>query len=103
MASQVLPAIAFADITSAAANASKNVSVFTQSGGAGNVYVNGTFVGTYDVEVSVDNTNFSPAHTGKTVPGVWALPAGAIFSRVRVTAFTSGTVKSQVGGTVRLS
>lgn len=89
---------AMANIGSAAANAAINVSDICSPGSVGNVAVTGTFVGTYDVEVSGDGTNFAPAHTGKTVPGVWALPLGSIRARVRVTAFTSGTVASHAFG-----
>jgi len=61
------------------------------------IQVFGTFVGTYDVELSIDGTNFSKFATGKTAPEFIALPA-ARKARLAVTAFTSGAIKWRVGG-----
>jgi len=61
------------------------------------VQVFGTFVGTYDVELSIDGTNFSKFATGKTGPEFLALPA-ARKCRLAVTAYTSGTIEWRVGG-----
>jgi hypothetical protein len=67
------------------------------------VQVSGTFVGTVTFETSVDGTNFvatgvTPAAGGAavstaTAPGLWNLtPNGVTQLRVRVSAYTSGTI-----------
>ena len=61
------------------------------------IQVFGTFVGTYDVELSIDGTNFSKYSTGKTAPTFLDIPA-ARKARINVTAWTSGTIEWRVGG-----
>ncbi len=61
------------------------------------VQVFGTFVGTYDIERSLDGTNFNIDTTGETAPGLFDVRACKQI-RLNVTAYTSGTVEWVVGG-----
>lgn len=62
--------------------------------------VGGTFVGTYDVEVSFDGSVWvpHPDHNGETAPkaGDVAIPIKQV--RINCTAFTSGTLECHVSG-----
>ena len=69
------------------------------------IMIGGTFVGTYSVEGSVDGTTFaamSDIHgnslAGLTAPTTRQLPVGLNAVRVNCTAYTSGTIESDVGG-----
>lgn len=56
------------------------------------VQVAGTFVGSLDVEVSLDGgNNFFVSLTGITGPTIKSIPEPATHIRVNVTAFSSGT------------
>lgn len=66
------------------------------------VMVGGTFVGTYSVELSFDNGATwvpHPDHTGETAPKVCVIGMRAQQVRVNCTAYTSGTLESNLGGT----
>jgi hypothetical protein len=62
------------------------------------LYINGTWVGTVQPEVSADGTNFNAVGSALTAPAIVALPKTAKQVRLDCTAFTSGTIESQVGG-----
>lgn len=69
------------------------------------VAVTGTFTATYSIEGSIDGTNFAAASdihgnslAGLTAPTAVQMPAGYKQLRVNCTAFTSGTIESDVGG-----
>lgn len=64
------------------------------------VMVYGTFVGTYDLEVSMDGTNFvqHPTHNGLTAPAILAVGMPCKSVRLNCTAFTSGTISAEAAG-----
>jgi len=83
-----------ADLTSQAAN------VGVQCGDleVAAMWVVGTFVGTWQMQISPDNTNWIDEGSSDTVPGRVVIPADAQFARIDVTAFTSGTFESLITG-----
>jgi hypothetical protein len=86
--------VALANITSAAANAAVGVTDFEDA----TLFVTGTFVGTYEVYESGDGTNFAPTYSANTAPEAFALQRGTSHVKVNCSAYTSGTIKSHVGG-----
>lgn len=85
---------ALADLTATGTNTGVNCGDF----GEADMYVNGTFVGTVQVEASADGTNWSPVGSPVTAAAIVPLPASAKLARCHCTAYTSGTIKSQIGG-----
>lgn len=61
------------------------------------LWVNGTFVATVQPEASADGVTFAPIGAALTAPAVVSIPATAKKVRLDCTAFTSGTIESQVG------
>jgi hypothetical protein len=64
------------------------------------VFVGGTFVGTYQVKVSHDGTNFVQYGSNLTAPGVVEIKIPVKMVRVDCSAYTSGQGVASVGGTV---
>lgn len=81
--------ILLADVGSATNNAGVGL-----DGDDFDMYVQGTFVGTVQLEISADGTNYVPEGTAVTVPDRIAIPNSAQFARIDVTAYTSGTIES---------
>ena len=81
--------LALADVGSATNNAA-----ITLDGDDFDLWVQGTFVGTIQPEISADGTNFVALGSTFTVPTRVAIPNSAQFVRIDVTAYTSGTVES---------
>ncbi len=67
--------------------------VFTHSYVRTGVQISGTFVGTVQVEVSNNGTDWSPYGTALTAPGVVEVTQPCEQVRARCTAYTSGTIK----------
>lgn len=93
--------IALSDLTGTGQSTAANVSDLDVL----HITVGGTFVGTYTVEGSTDGTNFAAivdinanSLTGLTAPTTAQLPAGLRSVRVNCTAYTSGTIESDVSG-----
>jgi len=85
---------AAADLTGTGQNAGVEVSDME----SGFYWVVGTFVGTVQVQVSPDGTNWVNEGSALTVPGKIAMPAGTKQMRADCTAFTSGTIEGVVTG-----
>lgn len=64
---------------------------------AGLATVSGTFVGTVQIEISVDGTNFAITGSALTAPGSVAIPQAARKVRSNCTAWTSGTITAVAG------
>ena len=62
------------------------------------VQVSGTFVGSLQLEGSIDGNDYEPIGAPVTAPGFIAVPMTVEFLRVRVTALTSGTPKTVAAG-----
>jgi hypothetical protein len=86
----------FADLTSAASTAAVDVSHLET------IYIcgGGTFVGTWELQFSMDGTNWHvhPTITGKTAAFNGTVGFRAKLVRITCTAYTSGTIKSQYSG-----
>ena len=85
---------ALADVGSATNNAGINVSDLDACA----MYVQGTFVGTVQLQISSDGSTYVNEGSAVTVPDRIAIPADAKFTRIDVTAWTSGTIESVVSG-----
>ncbi len=66
------------------------------------VQTSGTFAATYDVEGSLDGTNFAavPNGSGLTAPAVVDIPGYYRQLRINVTAYTSGAIVAKAAGLV---
>lgn len=62
------------------------------------VQVHGTFVGTVQVEGTIDGSEYFAIGSPTTAPAVVPVPETVEFLRVRTTAFTSGEPKATLGG-----
>jgi len=62
------------------------------------VQVHGTFVGTVQIEGTIDGSEYFVIGTPTTAPAVIPVPETVEFLRVRTTAFTSGEPKATLGG-----
>ena len=58
----------------------------------------GTFVGSFDIEVSTDGTVWSKVTTGLTAAGWTAITQTCKFVRIATTAYTSGTPRAVLTG-----
>lgn len=85
--------IALADVGSAASNTAVDVSVCEDA----QIFVGGTFVGTYSVMESADGTAFTAHQAAKTAGDIFALQTGTRKVKITCTAYTSGTIVSRVG------
>ena len=85
---------ALADVGAAEANGGVEVSDLETS----SVWLQGTFVGTVQPEISGDGVAWHALGSGLTVPTIVALPAYARQVRFDVTAYTSGTVEGIITG-----
>lgn len=64
------------------------------------VQVSGTFVGTVQIEVSQDGTNFAQFGANQTAPGILEITIPCKQIRSRCSAYTSGTAVTTYGGRV---
>lgn len=62
------------------------------------VQIYGTFVGSLDLEGTVDGTDFSPLIASVTAPGIYTITAAVKFVRTNVTAYVSGQAAAVMGG-----
>ena len=62
------------------------------------VQVSGTFVGSLQLEGSIDGSDYEPVGAAMTAPGLVPVPFTIEFLRVRITALTSGTPKAVAAG-----
>jgi hypothetical protein len=62
------------------------------------VHVIGPFVGSLQLEGSIDGSDYEPIGAAVTAPGLVPVPFTVEFLRVRVTALTSGTPKAVAAG-----
>lgn len=62
------------------------------------IQIHGTFVGSLQIEASIDGSDFFPVGAAQTAPSVVPLPETVEFVRVRTTAYTSGEPKAVLGG-----
>lgn len=62
------------------------------------VQISGTFVGTAQIEISQDGTNFAQFGANQTAPAVVQITVPCQQVRVRCSAFTSGSIVSTYGG-----
>ncbi len=85
---------ALADLVATGQNAGITISDLESA----DMYIFGTFVATVQVQVSPDGTNFVNEGSAVTAGARVALPDTAQQVRLDVTAFTSGTIESAVGG-----
>jgi len=83
-----------ADLAAVAVNAGINVSDLETA----DMWVTGTFVATAQVQLSPDNVSWIDEGAALTAPGRVSIPKAAKFVRVSCTAYTSGTVESDVTG-----
>ncbi len=86
------------DLAAVAATAGLDISELESA----SVSVGGTFVGTYSIELSFDAGATWVPHpdaTGLTAPKIQALGMRAQQVRVNCTAYTSGTLECDMGGT----
>jgi len=83
-----------ADITSQAANAGVEVSDFESA----TAWVLGTFVGTVQMQISPDGTNWVNSGSAVTAVATIAIPDTAKQVRFDCTAYTSGTIEGVVTG-----
>ena len=83
-----------ADLTGTGQNAGVEVSDLESSA----VWIVGTFVGTAQMQVSPDGTNWVDEGAALTTPGKVAVPDYVKQVRVDCTAYTSGTIESLVTG-----
>ena len=81
------------DLTGTATTDPVNVS----DGETIDLWINGTWVGTVQPQASADGTNFNNVGAALTAPAIVSMPAGAKSVQLECTAFTSGTITSQVG------
>lgn len=84
-----------ADVSSQAASAAIRVSDLDVSAW----WVQGTFVGTVDLQESVDGVTWlDVSGESTTTPAKLAIPSTAVFARINVSAYTSGDVESVLSG-----
>ena len=83
-----------ADVGSATNNAGVNVSDLESA----TLWVKGTFVGTVQPEESPNNVDWYAVGSPVTAPGRQVISSDALYVRIDVTAYTSGTVESLVTG-----
>ena len=62
------------------------------------VQVSGVFVGSLQLEGSIDGDDFAPIGAPLTAPGFVLVPMAIGFLRMRVNELTSGTPKAVFGG-----
>ncbi len=62
------------------------------------VQVSGPFVGSLQLEGSINGNDYEPIGAPMTAPGLIPVPVTVEFLRVRVTALTSGTPKAVAAG-----
>lgn len=62
------------------------------------VQVSGVFVGSLQLEGSIDEEDFEAIGDAVTAPGFISVPMTVAFVRIRVTAFTSGAPKATCAG-----
>lgn len=85
---------AAADLTATGQNAGVEVSDLETA----HYWVVGTFVGTLQVQISPDGTNWVNEGSALTAPGYVAIPAAAKQVRGDCTAYTSGTIEGVITG-----
>lgn len=61
------------------------------------VQIGGTFVGSLDLEGTIDDVEFEKLITGITAPGLFTITAAVLRIRTNVTAWTSGQATAKIG------
>lgn len=62
------------------------------------VQVAGTFVGTLNIEVTLNGTDYIPTVAGITAPGLYEVPEPAMLVRMVVVALSSGAATAVLNG-----